>query len=84
LISEFAMGLYLLLPVGSPIVELFLDLLQASEEAGEVTPQAAYVGRAHLYRTQAAVRSARVSPVVAASMAEQIYRRAQAGFVDAV
>jgi len=72
-----------IVPVGSPLVELFLEQVVSAEQAGRLTPAMAVAARGHLYGLQAKVRSAALLPHEAARRAAQIVSMAERGALDA-
>lgn len=71
-----------ILPVGSPIVELFLEQVASAEMAGRLTPAMAVATRGHLYGLQAKTRQAGLLPHEAARRAAQIVGMAERGALD--
>jgi hypothetical protein len=71
-----------LIPVGSLLVELFLEQVASAEQAGRLTPVMAVAALGHLYGLQAKVRQAALLPHEAARRAAQIVDMAERGALD--
>lgn len=71
-----------IVPVGSAIVELFLEQVASAEQAGRVTPAMAVAARGRLYDLQAKTRQGGLLPHEAVRRAAQVVSMAERGVHD--